>query len=1169
MVKRPWGHDQLVEHFRDIKLGTRLTSTPKRILDVGFGRLRRSTRALRAVFPEAEITAIDNDLTLFEGPEWEDGPGDARTRFLFSDVDLLGIPGLAKDKYDLVVFCMSLFCLPNPLRAIGTIARHALRKGGLLVITQRDDGVMRALCDLPVPEGSPAGEGRSDVEHHIREFWQLIYKAADAHQFNLEIPWRFRLVCRHDPIIAFLCDHGFKDLTADLDRRNPHKYKTFSKPENVELLSDLFGRHDKEPQYSKLKWVWKAFRKRGIPWPQPDSNVAVLPLNLKKIILRSGIFQFGESDGIHGVPQREDSEHPFSSYTAPLKILPSQWDCDRQALKENATKRVGEWISNLREPIRGFYLLSPHGVADEKPEPAALKLYSDRVEELDEIQTSDELALSKYLERLGSPSAMIQFYRVNSARHWTEEAKGSEFLEQGAEPVKMLAFPLFVSDSKDRDIEEILARLVVLELQLGVANRAEEASRWQVARYLRARGAWTLKNKAVAIYYYYRRNPPIDNKPVSRGASILTDGPLSIEATLEFLVMSEEVIGNFHTHRYLRLLEQRAEFSEKAGKAGVLVRNLSHHMGSHVLVHRQQKALDLAEEAHSISDGKASSQIDGLKSDSVFYTFLRERMEFLAMLSLDALRWSMPVTLRDLLSFWGNEKSTIIRENIGASEEIVFAPFDGELLGSALAQRIISLPWGTTGFQAFNTFVEGVLRNACKHGSIPRRYEAALDIQFEEDEKLGGIWLYCGVPGQTIGARETADAILSRILPGVRTDSLTGENPISLLNIALEAQRERGRLRITTFDGRFAHGALGVMELAVAAEFLSDGEAGLRVKEIGGTLYLGFFLAPPRGMYAPSIDASGRLPNGFRYKWSSYVVEVPAVPADRGFPPMPLGPRTLYVTHSKLDDRYAQVSPDLWVQLERDEESVARIILESRHGVPGFYVVFFGPTGWNSKAFGSKVLFFDEKDEGETLKAWFTGNHVPGATKILIIAHRPSKVPDAVVALPGVRVLGTGGGSSLAYRLIFGLLENGKLDSLRLLMYEAGFMKYEIYDDRLRGAHKESHAVALFAERELLSLKDLAYVRDVVRIIHVTPWDRMFAGENDLWKRYYPNIVFLTARGGEVRAADEGWGAPRVDYSSIENVLACVNDLDILVGLALLTGRIGCMPGRRVEANAG
>jgi hypothetical protein len=789
-----------------------------------------------------------------------------------------------------------------------------------------------------------------------------------------------------------------------------------------------------------------------------------------------------------------------------------------------------------------------------------------------------------------SPSVVIQFYRLNSTEFWPDKIEKSVFLGRSADKdVKMCVFPIICSENAEKDIEEIRRKVVKLENDLELVD-VKDDERSVVARYLRcSRGTWMQDNHAWGIYYYYRRNPSTEEKeekPVSRGASLLVTGALPIETTLEFLVVAEEVIGNYQSQRYIHMLNQLdiqvslcKEFNERAARAGLLVRSLSHHMGSHVLVNRKCDAEEKYQEA---IDGTRNfeSAAEYLRDDSKFYTYIRARMEFIAMLSLNAQMWSMPVTMEEIFEFLSNEESYILRDNIGANERIKIAEC---LMPESLKGQMVALPWGTTGCHAFYTLVEGILRNACKHGQINTNPtgDTVAHLKIEVEEEFGDFWLYCGVPEQTVSASDAAKAILNKIHP----DAASITDPIDKLNEVFQLKPgdndTRKRPSITTKDGEYAHSALGFMEMGILANFLSNDTAGLRVKDFKGNLFIGFKLTRPKGMH-PAFLVSSSLPSDFRYDWESYVVvDDPTSSQWRlgsdVLPPLPLGPRTLYVTNTDVEpiQKYAHVKFADWDSCAMDQETVAKMILETGYKTTDFRVFIDHRFSAQSSPQNDVIVFFKGPGpkgpkDSECRKALMS--MIDSTSRTLILAHGEGSckiVEDFVADKNNVTVLPITGADQVTHLYVAQALRQNMTNSLRLLLYEAACQRYEIYDTRLYNkysgpAHFESDKhVVIKQDKEIVNLAHICYSKDVIYIIHVSSWNTLQKQWKLDWKSFYPNIVFHTGRGGEARKHEEEYGFPIIDYSSLDSALAGASKTDTYIKLAFLCKRIGCTPRRR------
>jgi hypothetical protein len=282
----------------------------------------------------------------------------------------------------------------------------------------------------------------------------------------------------------------------------------------------------------------------------------------------------------------------------------------------------------------------------------------------------------------------------------------------------------------------------------------------------------------------------------------------------------------------------------------------------------------------------------------------------------------------------------------------------------------------------------------------------------------------------------------------------------------------------------------------------------------------------------------------------------------------------LYVTDQQLDDRYARISVREWGDRKtKDDEAVAGLILSTRYHASDLHVILYGREDWAAAGQGDNYVHF-VADGDKTHKPLISLVKSLSNEGAVVLAHDDVVVRNMLNGCAQITVLHAGKGNLIALPYCLASLGAKKCNTLRLLMYETAFMTYEIYDNRLHAefsgiycesakACKEASRVVFKREDDIKDLKSMVYSRNVMRIIHVTPWYQYAQNGHALdWKTFYPNIVFHTARGGEIRQEEEEWSFPRIDYSSVSAALNCSDLEDTFVKLALLTNRIGCMPGK-------
>jgi len=188
--KRPWNHILLSEGMRKV-FPDQSVSSVSTILDVGFGKSTRSTQALRIVFPNATIDAIDNSVSALEEVKSDD-----KTHYFFGDPEFT----LTSQKYDLIVLSMVCHCFNHRWRAIDNLISFSLKPGGHLLFVHRTDDFMRAICQSePVDTDDPA-------VRDIQSVWSRSEKQPNSN---------YRLISDHDYIESYLKRKGAKHLNTD------------------------------------------------------------------------------------------------------------------------------------------------------------------------------------------------------------------------------------------------------------------------------------------------------------------------------------------------------------------------------------------------------------------------------------------------------------------------------------------------------------------------------------------------------------------------------------------------------------------------------------------------------------------------------------------------------------------------------------------------------------------------------------------------------------------------------------------------------------------------------------------------------------------------------------------------------------------------------------------
>jgi hypothetical protein len=139
--------------------------------------------------------------------------------------------------------------------------------------------------------------------------------------------------------------------------------------------------------------------------------------------------------------------------------------------------------------------------------------------------------------------------------------------------------------------------------------------------------------------------------------------------------------------------------SRRSAIAGIMARNMSHNIGSHVIWHI---ARDLKAEKNEKSKKRNLSR---------FSMYIQKRMDFIAQVATSEPSWAMSTKWGAMTSRLENNKA--LWDNIARSERIREEQIEINIKGEN--STLIEIPHGRVGSQAFYTIIENVVRNASKH----------------------------------------------------------------------------------------------------------------------------------------------------------------------------------------------------------------------------------------------------------------------------------------------------------------------------------------------------------------------------------------------------------------------------------------------------------------------
>jgi hypothetical protein len=182
----------------------------------------------------------------------------------------------------------------------------------------------------------------------------------------------------------------------------------------------------------------------------------------------------------------------------------------------------------------------------------------------------------------------------------------------------------------------------------------------------------------------------------------LLDKDLRYKDVTKFQV--EQLLLNLDGFYTIALGEKR-RLRNRDAAVSIMTRNMSHNIGSHVL-----SRLSALDGVKVLQDPEMSTEDYGnhLEDDKKFWTYLQQRMDFLANFVTGGPAWTLDLSFEDILDRFVHQSHLL--NNI-----LAFAGIDKDRISFNYEDRIVSIPNGTIGCQALYMFLENVIRNAAKH----------------------------------------------------------------------------------------------------------------------------------------------------------------------------------------------------------------------------------------------------------------------------------------------------------------------------------------------------------------------------------------------------------------------------------------------------------------------
>jgi hypothetical protein len=155
---------------------------------------------------------------------------------------------------------------------------------------------------------------------------------------------------------------------------------------------------------------------------------------------------------------------------------------------------------------------------------------------------------------------------------------------------------------------------------------------------------------------------------------------------------------------YNDILNEQKKLRMKDAVVAIMGRNMSHNIGSHVLWHLGENLT------------KDSSNIGKIKQ---FYTYLRERMGYIALIATERPCWGVDRSLQGTVDYFANME--LLLNNIVLTEKVIdkgceyrFNPIVKKENENTL-RAVFESPHGSYGEHAFYVILENIIRNTIKH----------------------------------------------------------------------------------------------------------------------------------------------------------------------------------------------------------------------------------------------------------------------------------------------------------------------------------------------------------------------------------------------------------------------------------------------------------------------
>lgn len=390
------------------------------------------------------------------------------------------------------------------------------------------------------------------------------------------------------------------------------------------------------------------------------------------------------------------------------------------------------------------------------------------------------------------------------------------------------------------------------------------------------------------LYYFFTNNLKLTNAKSCGfgGLFVISKGKLS-DSELGFFMLAGYTLANKVAYGQIR--QSARNESIKSAKAAIMSRNMSHNLGSHVMVYLKQHLSSVEEmvkkgvleDLHGKDEKIKDKNLPFLMGLGRFLAYLQERQDYIATVATDYIPYPTVVNFKDAiydelkpeLRYQRHHKEgdpsglklsnllldyIVFSEGIKSSDriEIRFNAFNGNgEVPKDLRELNVALPSGIMGRQAFFSIMENIIRNSAKHdGSNIGAFDKlsfSFDILKGEELEKVDFW-----GDETGGIKQRYMKKRNRYVYFGITTNVNKPKPDKEMDVLLKTVSDGIKADYVLDDGRMDDGFKGIKEMRISAAWMrrcdidtdipADEPPALSVRNNGGCLQYVICLPKPK-----------------------------------------------------------------------------------------------------------------------------------------------------------------------------------------------------------------------------------------------------------------------------------------------------------------------------------